>query len=370
MGATMASPLFPLYEAGWGLLHAQTTLIYVIYMLGVLASFLFFARLSDSIGAVTVLRLASGLMLLGLIASAGAALLPVGGLWVLFTGRFLIGVASGMISTAAAMGMAQLEPQGIRHAPFVTSVTTMAGFGLGPLVCGLIAQFAPWPLITPYVVVLVPVMAILAGLLRLKPPARPRRPVSLLPQLGWPAQSGLLLVGSFAVFAAYALFSLLASLAPSFLGDVLPWRGPGVSGTVVGSVLFLSAGVQIIARKLPTGRTLPLALGLMGCGALLLIPSMLFNAAAAFLLADVLIGLGHGLSFMSGIRIVHAMTGDEDRAGVLASFLSISYLGAIFPTLAVGYLADISGLGTAVISFGAAAALLCVALALLQRRLR
>ena len=61
MGTALASPLYPLYQAHWGLLPSHITGIYVAYMLGALASLLLLGRLSDRFGFLPVLR--SGLML-------------------------------------------------------------------------------------------------------------------------------------------------------------------------------------------------------------------------------------------------------------------------------------------------------------------
>ena len=61
MGTALASPLYPLYQAHWGLQPSHITGIYVAYMGGALASLLFLGRLSDRFGFLPVLR--SGLAL-------------------------------------------------------------------------------------------------------------------------------------------------------------------------------------------------------------------------------------------------------------------------------------------------------------------
>lgn len=358
MGATMASPLYPLYEHAWGMAHSTTTIIYVVYMVGVMAAFLFLGRLCNSIDPVVVLRIALAMLLCGLVVCATAA-----GVVALGAGRALIGVASGMITTAATIGLLQLEPvvaRGTepgrpRHAPLVASMTTMAGFGLGPFVCGLAAQFLPAPLVLPYLLVLVPIAAILIGLcfVPTRRAAFTTGGISLWPRLGFPARAACpgFIVVSLATFSAYALFSLLASLAPSFLSTLLPWRGPAISGTAVAAVLFFSAAIQFPAQRLTPRRCLPLALGMMVLGVVLLACAMREGGTVLFVLADVAIGMGHGLAFMSGLVLVNMVARPEDHAGILASYFSIAYLGTIVPILAVGYLADAIGLSSAVVIF-------------------
>ena len=129
MGTALASPLYPLYQAHWGLLPSHITGIYVAYMLGALASLLLLGRLSDRFGFLPVLR--SGLMLVtvGVLLSALA--------WNVLSfvvSRVLIGVASGMITTSASVGLTQLSrSSNVLHASAMTSFAMSLGFGSGPL---------------------------------------------------------------------------------------------------------------------------------------------------------------------------------------------------------------------------------------------
>ncbi len=391
MGATMASPLFPLYEAAWGISHATITLLYVAYMFGVLGSLMFLTRFTDRIGAVRMLRIGSGMLALGLLLSAligglvggretgVAALLPV---------RFLIGIASGVLTSAATVGLFRLEPAPGRIAAMVASLTTMAGFSLGPIVCGLVAQFAPAPLVVPYLVVLAVVGLLGLGLMRLRadpgsavardvssggpgsgPGSRAGGARSFLPNLALPEPgriAGFLVVAS-AVFSAYALFSLLASLAPSFLPMILPWHGPAVSGLAVGLVLTCSALVQLPARRLSPRPCLRLALGIMIVGTLTLLVAMRLGNASLFIVAEFAIGCGHGLAFLAGMTLLGLIATGPRRGAILSTHLSIGYLGAIVPTLVVGWLADHLGLAPAVMLFCASFALICAVLLALSR---
>lgn len=361
MGTGLASPLYPLYEQAWHIPHSTTTIIFVVYMIGVLAAFLCLGRLSNHIGPVIVLRVALVAVLLGLGASAVAD-----GVVTLSVGRTLIGIASGMITTAGTTGLLQIEPGGPRRAPLVASMTTMAGFGAGPLVAGLVAQFASAPLVAPYLVVIAPIVVILIGLcfVRSNTHSRVGGKLSLLPKLGFPhagARAGFF-VASFSTFSAFALFSLLAALAPSFLATLLPWHGPAVSGTAIGAVLLCSALVQLPARRLPPQRCLPVALCVLAAGVLLLAAAMEVGGAALFTIAIVTIGVGHGLIFMSGLVLINAIARQEHHAGILATFLSMAYLGTIAPILGVGYLADHIGLASAVVVFCLAFAGFCLLL--------
>ncbi|HEY0275126.1 MAG TPA: MFS transporter [Paenirhodobacter sp.] len=370
MGATMASPLFPLYGAAWGITHTQVTVLYVVYMIGVLGAFQFLGSLPDRFGPIRVLRGGTVLLLVGLVLSAMAPAAGGLGTQVLGVARLLIGIASGMVTTAATLGLLEVEPGAPKRAPIVTSAVTMAGFGAGPLVSGLIAEFAPWPLVMPYLAIALPILAVMVGLCKIRARHAPGGPLSFRPHLGLPSRGALpgFIVVSLSVFSAYALFSLLASLAPSFLSQILPWSGPAITGTAVAVVLFCSALVQIPARRLPPQRTLPIALCLMAGGVAVLALAVGFNLAAAFVIADLAIGMGHGLSFLSGVMLVNAIAGRHSRAGIFATFFSIAYLGAIVPIIAVGRMADRLGLVPAVIWYSLVFAVFCLGLLSLVRR--
>ena len=50
VGATLPTPLYPLYSRAFGFGGVTLTLIYAVYVLGNLIALLFFGRLSDRIG--------------------------------------------------------------------------------------------------------------------------------------------------------------------------------------------------------------------------------------------------------------------------------------------------------------------------------
>ncbi len=73
-------------------------------------------------------------------------------LW-LALGRFVIGIASGLMTTSALIGLMWSIPKSHKaHAPAAQlAVITAIGFGLGPLLGGGLARFLAAPLFSPYV---------------------------------------------------------------------------------------------------------------------------------------------------------------------------------------------------------------------------
>jgi MFS family permease len=331
MGTALASPLYPLYQAAWKLRPSDITRIFVVYMFGVLASLLFVGRLNARFGFLRVLRLGLILMTAGVALSAIAPDVPV-----FMLARLVIGIASGMISTSAAVGMLQVGSidRDPRRVSAITTVAMTLGFGLGPLVGGVIAQWLP----------------------RIALPARAQRRHFALAALG--------------AFSAFGIFSLYASLAPSFMQELVPWHGPAVSGATIASILFLSSAFQFLARNWRT-KTVVVAsgIGLAACN-LLLVGTTYGRTAVLFAASVLVTAFGHGLANVGGMAVVGKLTQPGERAGLLASYMIVGYLGTIVPILAVGWLSDALGLNRALMVFSCAMGALSAACAVLAARTR
>jgi MFS family permease len=304
-------------------------------MFGALASLLFLGRLTDRFGFVAVLRAGLILMTLGVLASTVAWNVPSFAL-----GRVVIGVASGLITTSASVGMTRLNNRGdLQRAAATTSLTIAFGFGLGPVVGGLIAQWLPWPLVTAYVPSLgLGLLAIYAlyqvripGPADLKPAQPPAlhwrdfMPTITLPERRFARHYAL---GGMCAFCAFGMFSLFASLAPSFMQRMVPWHGPAVSGLSIGVILFLSAGFQYLARPRPTK-----------------------GSALLFALSVIATAAGHGLCNLAGMSIVNKVSTPATRTGLLSTYLVIGYLGTIVPILGLGWLSDHIGITEAMVAY-------------------
>src|SRR5690606_40239691 len=85
--------------------------------------------------------------------------------------------------TSAMLGMMQTIPESHKQlAPQWVSILTAIGFGLGPFIGGVIAQFSQAPLVTPYIPIIVGAVLCFIGLFWLKVPAFERQPFSIAPR--------------------------------------------------------------------------------------------------------------------------------------------------------------------------------------------
>ena len=228
---------------------------------------------------------------------------------------------------------------------------------MGPLVGGIIGQWAPYPLVTTYVPTLVLAALGLLALSRLELPdnarpknAAPLRASDVLPKLTWPAAESSM---AFALttslpFLAFGVFGLYAAMSPLFLDKLVPWHGPVVSGTAIALILLGSAGTQILAGRMPTHWCGFFGLlGLAMSNALLVI-NLWAGSATLFALGLLFTAMGHGMSMLAGMSMVNRIATPSNRSGLLSTYLVIGYIGSMVPIMGMGWIADHWGMAVAV----------------------
>ena len=365
LGTTLPTPLYPAYERQLGFADLMTTVIYAAYAVGVLVALVLLGRASDAVGRRPML-------IAGVLASIASALVFVtdAGLTVLFVGRVLSGLSAGIFTGTATVALVELggSTHGGRSSLFASAVN-MFGLGCGPLLAGLLAQWAPAPLRLPYAVDLaLLVVALLivwfmpetvestgSRWLRPQGPSVPRQ-----------ARAAFIPV-AIAAFAAFSVFGLLTAIEPVFMGTLLHRSSPALAGAVVFSMFAGSAIGQVGLRisgpaALPAGCVVLVA-GLAGVAAGLLVDSLV-----ALVIGTVVVGIGQGISFRAGIAAVTAASPAHRRAETVSTFFMVAYVAISIPVILVGLAARSWGLRTAGVTFTAAvAALALLALAAVLR---
>ncbi len=150
MLATLPSPLYGLYRTRDHLSAFMITVVFAIFAAGTIITLLGersivarFGRRGAMLGGVAMMMVAAGLL---------AAWKDLPGLLI---GRLLTGVAVGL---AAGVAIAYLIELRLRADPKASPVparnlgtaVNVGALGLGPLVAGCLAQWAPYPLTLPY----------------------------------------------------------------------------------------------------------------------------------------------------------------------------------------------------------------------------
>lgn len=373
MGTALISPLYALYKEAWNLQASDVSHIYVIYMVGALGTLLFLGRLPDRVGFRPVMQCGLVLAMLGTFIS-----LMAWNVTSLSVGRLVVGVASSMVTTSASLGLAKLSPPGnVQRVAMMSGFLIALGFGVGPLVGGIIGQWAPAPLVTTYVPTLLLAALGLLALSRLELPdsampsnVAPLRWKDVLPKLTWPAADASMAFAltSSLPFLAFGVFGLYAAMSPLFLDQLVPWHGPVVSGTAIALILLGSACTQILAGRMPTHWCGFFGLLSLATSNALLMLNLWAGSATLFALGVLMTATGHGMSMLAGMSMVNRIATPANRSGLLSTYLVIGYIGSMLPMMGMGWIADHWGMPAAVRSFCSLVIVLGVAAAVFFHR--
>ncbi|MBD2900721.1 putative multidrug resistance protein MdtD [Actinomadura sp. RB99] len=354
-GTNLPTPLYRSYETTFGFSPFVVTLIFAVYVAVLIPSLLVAGPLSDAIGRRQVLLPALALAALG---SLGFALAGSTG-W-LFAARILQGLSVGAASGALTATLSELEPTGSRHkAALVTTVASVGGLGLGPVLAGLIAEYAPAPDVTPFVVEIALLIPAAVAVTRMPSthqttrwrPRRPRIPA---------AMRTVFMTSGSANFLAFAVIGLFLSLIPTYVAALTGSTNLLLGGGTSALMLASSIAVQLLTYGRPPRRLQLAGLSILAAGLGLLVLVGNAPSLALLLAATVLAGVGHGLVFLGGLTTVNNNAPSTRHAEVLSSFYVIVYTGVGLPVLGVGFLATILDLTTAMTWFAGTVAVLCL----------
>jgi MFS family permease len=266
MAASSApSPLYVVYQHEWGFSATTLTVVFAIYVFGLLGSLLVVGALSDHIGRRPVLAAA-----IALEAAALVIFIAAPGVTVLAAARIAQGIATGAAMTTLGAALVDLNPS---HAPgragLVNGVAPLSGLAVGSLGCGLLIQYAPGP--THFVYALLLAGMVLAGcVVAVLPETSSRRPGALrslrprvsIPQRLRPEVYALVPI----LIASWALGGLYLSLGPSVAAGLFGLQSHLVGGLVVTMLCGTGAVTAFALRGWQTGRVLATAAVLLGVG--------------------------------------------------------------------------------------------------------
>jgi predicted MFS family arabinose efflux permease len=367
LGTTLPTPLYAIYQRELGFSELMVTVIFAIYAAGVIAALVLFGRLSDQLGRRHVLL--SGLALSVLSAIAFLLAHSVG---LLFVGRVLSGLSAGIFTGTATAALVDLAgPNARGRATLVATMVNTGGLASGPLLAGLLAQFAGSPTRLTFwvdVALLLPAL-LLVWLMpetvehRGRAQLRPR-----LPRV--PPQARAAFVrAALAGFAGFAVLGLFTAVAPGFLAQILGIKSPAVVGLVVFTVFISSMLAQTALRRVPVGVALPAGCAALIGGMAVLALGLALSSLAGLVAGGVIAAIGQGLSFRAGLASVTEAAPEHQRAETASAFFIVAYVAISVPVVGVGVLANLTSLRPAGLIFAAmVAAIALAALLLLARR--
>jgi MFS family permease len=362
-GANHFVPLLLVYRARLALSSVELAVLFGVYALGLVPGLLLGGPLSDRRGRPSVVLPAS------VVALAGTCVLACGayGFAVLLAGRFVVGLGAGATFSAGTAWVQDLAASapggtGARRATIALS----SGFGGGPLVAGILAQWVSWPMVLPFVVhgaVLASSIAAVAwppgpAERRLHPAERrlheddapvtpsasPRRVEA--PRAPVYPDSRRLPAG----FAGVAVVAPWVFIFPSVSAAVIPALVRAktgafavvFAGVVTGATLFSGVLVQPMLRSWPPRRASAFGLAAGAAGLLGGAFAAREVSPAAALLAALLLGAGYGGCLISGLQFIEKNTGPETRGRLTGLYYALTYVGFASP-LALAQVAKVIG---------------------------
>lgn len=364
-GTTLPTPLYGLYREELGFSELMVTVVFAVYALGVIAVLLLAGNYSDRVGRRPVLLVAlafSALSAVCFLSDFLSGFPSGGGLPFLFAGRLLSGFSAGLFSGAATAAVLELAPPERKsRAGYAAAAANMGGLGCGPLLAGLLAQYAPWPLALPYLTHLA-LLAVACVLVLLLPETvdAPERWPGLRPQgmVVPPEVRGVFAPSALAAFAGFSLLGLFTAVAPAFVSQTLGVANLAVSGAVVFSVFLGSTAGQSLTEKLGARRALPVGCLVLVAGLALVATSLAAESLPALVVGALCGGLGQGLAFRAALTSVAAAAPAEHRGGTISTFFVVAYTGISLPVVGVGALTVALGLRTAGLTFTTCVAVL------------
>ncbi|WP_405912491.1 MFS transporter [Streptomyces sp. NBC_01020] len=359
VGTTVPTPLYPLYENDFSFSPIMVTVIFAVYAIGVVVGLLTFGRLSDQIGRRPVLMAATVLSV-----CAAVVFLIAGDVPVLLFGRVLSGFSAALVTGAGTAALTELMPPDGRVRPATVALfANMGGLACGPLLAGVLADTAPSPLRTPWVVSLVLAALALAGLALTPETARHRTGFTFrLQPLHVPAEiRSDFLRSAMVTGTGFAVLGVLTAVTGLFLGDVLHDTDHTLTGAVVFTAFVCTALGQLLIRRIGSGPALTVAcVGLIAAAALIA-TAMVTETLAPLIVGAAVNGLATGIAIGYGLGTITTRSDPEHRGAAVSTFFAILYTMLAVPSIGVGVLIHVSSLRPAGEVFSCAVALLALA---------
>jgi MFS family permease len=351
LGTTLPTPLYVIYQGRWHFSAAMVTVTFAVYAAAVIATLLLAGRRP-------VLAVA-----LGASALSTVVFILAPGLGALIAARIVSGLSAGLMTGTATATLTELiSASASRRASLVATAANMAGLGLGPLVAGLFAQYAPHPTTLVFEAYLA-VLAV-AGLTLLLVPETVRRrsrPTLRFAGLGLPQRGrGEFIAAGVAAFSAFALLGLFSSLVPGFVAGQLHEGNHAVQGAVVFLLLAVGTVTQVALSRFSSRRVVVAGLGLFLAALALIVAGLARSGMALFLAGTVVGGVAVGAIFLGSLATANRLAPAERRGQAISAFFVACYAGLIIPVVGVGVLSEFTGTFPAVLTFSILLAVLCL----------
>ncbi|MGG1948050.1 MFS transporter [Trinickia sp. NRRL B-1857] len=343
------TPLYVRWQEQLGFSSGMLTVIFALYIAGLLGTLLVAGQLSDRYGRKFVLvpGLVSAILACGLFGTATSVTM-------LAIGRCLAGISVGTIVSA---GMAAVVDAGgaerKRQAALLASIAMVLGAGLGPLLAGAAAQTLAHPVPPVFIVESLILLSALAIALRLPThEAQKDGPFRLrLPHVPL-ANRHQVLCGIATFGPGITATSFVLALGPSLLARLLEVRSPLLAGGMATAMFFTAVGVQFVAQRWSITRIFVASASSTIVAMLCLVWAIHGSMVLPLIASALFAGAGQGLGQLGGLSLIGLHVPTSHRAQANAVLNIGGYIPAGLLPVATGYLIDYVGLAAAGMSFG------------------
>ncbi len=338
-GANHFAALLLVYRRDLSLTPAALGILFAAYAIGLVPGLLLAGRASDARGRRALVIPAT------FAAIAGSALLAFGsrGFGVLFAGRLVYGLAMGCMMSPGSVWVQELSSPEL--GPRRATLALSAGFGIGPLVSGLIAEFAPAPMVLPYFATMLLLAVALFGL-RPVPETAKLAPAGTAPPRVSLGKKELALLAQLVPVAPWS-FGLMCITAVTLPGLFRAQVSRPILYSALLVLVTLMSGVLVQPLTTKVGRRadlLGLASGLLGIGVAAL--SLQLRSPYTVFLAAPLLGCAYGLVITTGLREVAQRVNARERGTVVGMYYVLTYLGFAMPFLHATVARKLGDVGT------------------------
>lgn len=336
MGSTIVTPLYSLYAQQFGFSGVVLTLIYAAYVIGNLISLFFFGGVSDRSGRrrIVLRAMAAAAVCTGIYFFATSAS------W-LFVARALSGFSIGLAAGAGTAWIAELDAHDRTRATLVAVGSNFAGLALGPLISGLLAQYAPRPLQLPFLIY-IGLVAVTAVFIARSPEtvdshaarATAGRTSVAIP----PSIRARFIAPAVTAFTVFSLYGFYFSLAPGVLIDSIHQSNRAVGGAVVFELGLVSAATIVVTRSLASRTCMLLALVLLIPALALLIAAQAEGSLTLLLFGTALSGISGALGYRGSLQVVNEIAPPDQRAAVSSVYFIVCFLANSLPVIGIAAL--------------------------------
>lgn len=355
----LQAPLYDVYAAESNVGATAVTIAFAAYVGGLMPTLLLLGGLSDRIGRRIPIAFA---LILGALATALLVQFP--GWSSLVIARFLLGIGTGLATTAGTAYMAEIlgEDHTGNAALIVTSATSL-GFGGGALATGISLGIQGQTLLPASFIALF-IIAPLLALIALGLPRVDRlQQVSLLRLPVFP--SGTWMFGA-AMALAWSTTGMTIAIVPL---ELTANNLGGWTGLVIFLAIFVGFLCQPIARRMSNNQALAIGFVLTPLGFFILIAGVWLKMLALVLVGTCITSsASYGFTYLAALAEISARAPD-DRARATAGLFVYAYFGFSLPVIASGALADLVGLLSAMIAFAAVQITATAVIVMVWRRL-